>query len=394
MQSLKSEWDVITSGKFIYIILIVPILIAAIFGFVFSNNVVSEAPVAVVDQDQSHYSRQIIEKLDASQYVQIERIFLEPIEPDRLFYNEKFVAAIYLPKGLEASRYQGTQTNIGFYVDQTLPSAVSGVRSGVAEVISTENSSNAVGKLKAMGLNDPQAMGTLNGLSLQQQTLYNPTNDSMNVGVIGFVNTIFISLISGVTISIVPRLRKEGTLLDELNRSTLGIVIRVLPYALIGCIGMYFCIATLKHFGTLRFDAHPIEVFLPFFLFTLNASLFALILGWTASEPAKASGRVMLVVILSFLLAGFQVPTLMLPQVLQWLGNLLPITHHFKFIRGMGMRGGELSFFTSEIGSYLIMTAVMVFLVSLMSWREFRLANQERSKEEQPVQMDVSAPSI
>lgn len=59
-----------------------------------------------------------------------------------------------------------------------------------------------------MGMTDLQAMGTLNGLSLQQQMLYNPTNDAMNIGVIGFVNTIFISLLTAATITIVPRLRR------------------------------------------------------------------------------------------------------------------------------------------------------------------------------------------
>jgi len=393
MPSLKSEWEFITSGKSIYVFLLVPLLVAAVFGYVFSNSVVKEAPVAVIDQDHSSYSRQLIEKLDASQYIQIERIFHEPIQPDRLFYNEKFVAAIYLPQGLEASRYQGKQSNIGFYVDQTLPSAVSGVKSGVTEVISTENNMNAVGRLKAMGLNDTQAMGTLNGLSLQQQTLYNPTNDNMNISVIGFVNTIFLSLISSFTITIVARLRKEGTLLEELNRSTLGVIIRVLPYALIGCIALYFSIAILKHFGTLRFASHPFEVLVPFFLFSINAGLFALLLGWTASEPAKATSRVMLIVLPSFLLAGFQVPTLMLPKILQWFGNLLPITHHFKFIRGLGMRGGELSYFMTEVGSYLMMTAGLVLGIMFMSWREFRLSHRMTSNEEEPVQVDAIAPS-
>lgn len=391
MSSLKSEWKIITSGKFIYLILIVPILVAAVFGFIFSNNVVNEAPIAVVDQDQSAYSLQLIEKLDASQYIRVEHIFHQPIEPDHLFYNEKYLAAVYFPKGMETSRFQGKQTNIGFYVDVTLPSAVSGIRSGVSEVIATENSSNAIGKLSAMGLNNTQATSMLTGLSLQQQTLYNPTNDAMNIGVIGFVNTIFISLISASTIVIVPRLRKEGLLQKELNQSALGVVMRVVPYALIGCIGLYFCLAALKFFGTLRFAAHPIEVLLPLFLFTLNAALFAVLLGWTASEPAKASSRTMLVVILSFLLAGFQVPTLMLPKVLQWLGNLLPITHHFKFIRGMGMRGGDLQYFMAEIGSYFIMTAVLVLIVSLLSWKELRASKKEDANQEHQVPMNLTS---
>lgn len=104
------------------------------------------------------------------------------------------------------------------------------------------------------------------------------------------------------------------------------------------------------------------------------------LLGWTAREPSTASGRVMLVVLPSFLLAGFQVPTLMLPKVLQGLGNLLPITHHFMFIRGLGMRGGELSFFIKEIGSYVIMTAVMMLGMLSMSCREFRLAERAESE--------------
>lgn len=99
MKSLKSEWKYMVNGKFIIIIFLAPLIVSLVMGYVFSNNQINESNVAVIDEDNSAYSRQLFSSLDASQYLQIGAVFHSAIDPNMLFFNEKFIAVVYLPRG-------------------------------------------------------------------------------------------------------------------------------------------------------------------------------------------------------------------------------------------------------------------------------------------------------
>lgn len=104
----------------------------------------------------------------------------------------------------------------------------------------------------------------------------------------GFINTVMISLIGATVLTIVPRLREQGRLKEELQHSY-GLILRVLPYALVGCVSFYLSIGLLKQISGLRFEANVWQLSIPFLLYTITLSLFAMALGWSAANPGKAS---------------------------------------------------------------------------------------------------------
>lgn len=381
MKALIDEWKHMLGGKSVFILLLVPIVVAAVFGYVFKNNQINEAPVAIVDLDHSSYSSQLITKLDASQYINVKRVFENDTDPDMLLYNEQFSAVIYLPAGLEANRLQGKQSNIGFYVDNTVAQATASLRTGVTEVITAENAVLAGGSLKAVGLTDSQVSGMTSNMVVQQRLLYNPTNSTLMSSVMGFVNTVMLSLIGSAGLSIIPRLRAEGRLQEELNHPV-RILLRVLPYALVGCISFFLSIGLIKQLGGLRFEAGMLEMFIPFMLYTTTLSLFAMVIGWSAPTPDKASGRIMLLMMPSFLLSGAQLPVAMLPGPLQAVSNILPLTWHFKFLRGMGFKGGELRYFIPELGGLLILLSAFAAIILILMAVEKRKLSKAESKED------------
>jgi ABC-2 type transport system permease protein len=381
MKALIDEWKHMLSGRTVFILLLVPIVVAAVFGYVFKNSQINEGPVAVVDLDHSSYSSQLINKLDASQYIHIKRVFENDTDPDMLLYNEQFSAVIYLPAGLEANRLQGKQSNIGFYVDNTVAQATASLRTGVTEVVTAENAALAAGSLKAVGLTDSQISGMTSNMIVQQRLLYNPTNSTIMSSVLGFVNTVMLSLIGGAALTIVPRLRTEGRLREEMNHPV-GILLRVLPYALVGCISFFLSIGLIKQLGGLRFEAGILEMFIPFMLYTTSLSLFAVVIGWSAPTPEKASGRILLLMMPSFLLSGAQLPVAMLPGPLQTVSNILPLTWHFKFLRGMGFKGGELRYFISELGGMLILLSAFAAIILVLMAVEKRKLSKAEAKED------------
>lgn len=353
MKAFLEEWRHITSGKFILLMLVIPLAIAAAFGYVFKNSTVQDAPLAVVDMDHSTYSRQLISKLEASQYVQVLDVFDNYIEADMLLYNEHYSGVLYLPPGLEASYVQGKAINLGLNLDMTMPVGASTVRSGVSEVIGTENG------LKGMS----------GVLALEQRTLYNPTSQTMMSTVIMFVNVIMLSILGLSTLSIVPRLRQEGALHDELQ-NPLGLLCRALPYALVTAASFYLVLGVVKQLGSLRFEADWLQLLIPLVLYGFSTSLMAMVIGWTASTPLMSAGRIVLIMLPSFLLSGAQVPYSLLPTPLQWINQILPLSLHFKFLRGLGYKGGQLDYFMPELGHYLLIIGLFSVCIMLLAIKE------------------------
>lgn len=385
MRQFLEEWAHLIGGKLVYLLLFVPLAGALVFSYVFQSSQVNEAPMAVVDLDRSSYSTQLINKLNASQYIDVKAVYHQAIEADALLYNERFLGVLYLPQGLEAGRAQGQASNLGFYVDMTQAAAVGNLRSAVSEVVATENAAYGVGRLKATGLTDGQASTVLSHLSVQQRQLYNPTNSMLPTSVFGFVNTLLIALFGSATLGIVPRLRNEGKLNESLE-SPLAVALRVLPYALVMSVSLYLAVGLLKQVGGMRFEASPFQVWLPFLMYTGSLGLMGMLIGWNAPSPAKAGGRTLFIIVPAFLLGGTLVPVAMLPGPLQLLSALVPISWHFKFVRGLGLRGGDLGHFMPELGSFLLLMGAMlvgILLLTLMEHRRAKSAGEEPGANEE-----------
>ncbi|MFD1956452.1 ABC transporter permease [Paenibacillus thailandensis] len=393
MKAFIEEWRLLISGKSVIVFIVMPLVMAAVFGYSFKNSQINEAPLAVVDLDHSKYSRELVEKLDASQYISVEGVYDNVIEPDMLFYNQHYVAALYLPAGLERNRLKGAQTNIGFYVDNTIPAAVGSIRNGVSEVIAAENAAVYTGGLKARGLTDGAIAGIATNMNLQQRLLYNPTSSMMMSTVLGFVSVILIILLGNATMSIVPRLRADGRL-GEALASPLQLLLRVLPYSLAGCVSLYLTYGVLKQAGGLRLEANPFEMLIPFFIYTLLLSFFAMIIGWTAASPDKVGARSIILILPAFLLSGAMLPVMMLPEPLQYVTNILPLTWLLLFLRGIGFRGGELHYFLPQLGSAILLLAGMMAVVYLLVLKDRRAAVKLADAANEPVPASAPTQSV
>jgi len=149
MKSLAEEWRFVAGSKFLIAIFIGPLIAALFFGLMFSKNQISKSPIIVIDEDHSAYSRQLISKMNASQYMKVTNIFASRMNPDTLLANEQAVAVIMLPNQLEQRKLHGKSSNIG-YTDQLslvsivpghgnpvdtacVPNVFSGYRLGVAD---------------------------------------------------------------------------------------------------------------------------------------------------------------------------------------------------------------------------------------------------------------------
>jgi len=372
MKSLIEEWKYVASGKYIIVIMIAPLIAALFFGLMFSKNQISKSPIVVIDEDHSAYSRQLISKLNASQYMKVTNVFANRMDPTTLLANEKAVAVVTIPNQLELRKLQGLSSNIGILMDNTMPSGLMGIRTAIQEIITTENITLSMTRLAQEGMDAETSKGLITPLSLQQRILFNPTTSYVGFMVLGFVNIIVLMITTSAAGSIAPRLRKEGKLFAN-GKSPAQLWVRSIPYAVLSTISLLLSYGLLKQVGGMRFVAEPYIFVIPLLVYSFALALMGMLLGYSVKDVSKVGSRTSLVLYPSFLATGIQLTPLAFPAFFQVTAWALPMNWLNRFIRGMAFRDGSLTAYGLEMGALLIIIGVVSLLIGLLYLRETRV---------------------
>ncbi|WKL05083.1 ABC transporter permease [Paenibacillus amylolyticus] len=304
MKSLIDEWKYVVGSKYIRLIFIGPMIAALFFGLMFSQNQLSKSPVVVIDEDHSEYSRQLISKINASQYMSVESVYASRMSTETLLANEQAVAVIMLPNQLGIRQQQGKSTNIGILMDNTMPSGLTGIRTAVQEIIQTENMTLSMTRLIQKGMAAETAKGIVSPLSLQQRMLFNPTSSYVGFMVLGFVNIVVLMITtSAAGLNCTPASSGRETVCQrKVTFPAMG------SECTLRCVEFPFAASILwivKAGGGMRFEAEPYLFIIPLVVYAFALSLMGMLIGYTAKDMSKVSLRTSFVLYPSFWLREF-----------------------------------------------------------------------------------------
>ena len=79
--------------------LLVAMVVTVILSVLLSGNFAKEARVAVIDLDNSAYTRELITRVNASEYMKVTAVLNTPVDPKTLFYEDKAVFPAGARKG-------------------------------------------------------------------------------------------------------------------------------------------------------------------------------------------------------------------------------------------------------------------------------------------------------
>lgn len=171
---IKSEFKNFLSDEGIKLVMIVGVL-AYMFCYAlpYYKEVIKEVPVAVVDLDQSDYSRSFIRSLDATDSLQIkEQLFsLEGSEEE--LYRDKIKGFIVIPKDFEKDTLQGKQTNVSLYADSAYLIVYKTVYSAVLQTSIETGAKIEVAKMMKKSMPKKQAIAIKQPFEFVQVPLFN-----------------------------------------------------------------------------------------------------------------------------------------------------------------------------------------------------------------------------
>lgn len=367
MHSLRDELAFFFSGKgmpYEKVSLMVAIVVTVVLSIFLANNYAKDAHVAVIDLDNSKYSHEIIEEMNASPFIKVSAVLNIPTEPKSLFYRDQSVAVVYLPKDLEKNRYSQSAGSIGVFYDNTNSAQTADVKKALNTIIAIENQKGAAQNPVAAAAADA-------GISLNERELFNPVNSNSNGEVLGFL--VFFSSMYFVfaTIGIIPRLRLEKKLALELkDGDPFSLMMRLIPYG--GCLitAIFIGLAILRIIGDLTFSGNVFVFLLSLIFYVPALGLFSLLFGWTAANPGVAASRMILFIPGGFIFGGPTGPITVLSEWVKVITHIFfPLTWEYHFTRDILTRGASFMDCAKEFGALMIFLGVVALVFCFCFYR-------------------------
>ncbi|WP_117880126.1 ABC transporter permease [Aureibaculum luteum] len=116
--TITTEWSAIKSDKAVistFILMTVVILIA--YTYIYSNQIVKDVPVAVINQDASKMSRDYINMLDATEGLKTISNYTDVQAAKVAYYSKDIMGIVIIPKNFEKNIRSGKQTAITTFSD-------------------------------------------------------------------------------------------------------------------------------------------------------------------------------------------------------------------------------------------------------------------------------------
>nr|WP_245610262.1 ABC transporter permease [Yersinia kristensenii] len=374
VKSMTDEIGAMMSGHVMpyhKVAIVVAAVIALLFSLVFSHSTVFEGKIAVIDLDASHYSTELIQKINTSPYIEVTQVVHSPINPEILTSHDRNIGVFYIPKGLEKSLKTGdSAVRLGYFADYSNSAQNAEVLQNLHEYIPELGAEIDAARISALGLGDTQLEAALSPMLLKSRNLFNPTSTATNSTSIAFVY-FFSSLFYGLaTLMVIGRLKVTGAWSNAVfNRGPLALMCRMVPYAFFYTTGITIVSALLVIFGQLRFEGNYFAYLPTIFMTGLAFGWLALILSWKTQNPGEGASLMTFLVPPGFIMGGATMAVGFMPLWAYYLSYAFPLVWQYRFYRDFAMRGQTMAEMLPTYGAYLIFLTIIAFVVVLLYYR-------------------------
>jgi ABC-2 type transport system permease protein len=343
----------------------IPVIQMLLFGFAINSDP-RHLPTAVLLADHGPQARTILHALENSTYFDFVREVKSETEGRDLLARGQAQFVVNVPENFSRDLLRGDRPAILVEADATDPAATGQAVGSLATLFNQALGNDLKGPLAFLA-------GTDGPIDVRVHALYNPeANTQYNIvpGLMGVILTMTMVMITGLAIT---RERERGTmetLLSMPTRPAEVLVGKIVPYIMVGYIQVALILAAshwLFHvpmLGSIGLLLAAVFVFI-----TANLSL-----GITISTVAKNQLQAMQMTFFFFflpsiLLSGFMFPFRGMPHWAQCLGEVFPLTHFLRIVRGILLKGNGVPDIARDLWP-LALFALVVLAVGVKRYRQ------------------------
>lgn len=341
----------------------VPLMLLLLFGFAINNDP-KHLPAALVSTSNDHYTRAMVSALEMTGYYRFDHRPATAAEGEALIQRGAVAFVVTIPSDFARRVERGTGAQILIEADATDPAVASGAISTLGTVASEA-------LLREQGQEAAAAAMAASQLQVVVHRRYNPEGISQYNIVPGLLGVILQMTMVMMTSMALTRESERGTLenLLAMPASPFEIMLgKVLPYAVVGAVQVVVVLLAAKGIFSVPFIGG-----LPLLLSAILVFVLALVLlGYTISTVARTQMQAMQLTFFFFLpsilLSGFMFPYRGMPGWAQTLGEVLPLTHFLRIVRGVMLKGADFATIANEVGA-LVLFVLVFATIALLRFR-------------------------
>jgi ABC-2 type transport system permease protein len=313
----------------------IPIIQLTLFGYAINTDP-KQLPTAAVVADHGPVGRAILAGLEISDFFDFGAGIRTEAEAREMLARGDVYYIVTIPIDFERKLVRGDMPQILIEADATDPAATSNALGAINEIVRRAVASEAGGALASL-----EPGGTPVDVVLHR--LYNPegiTAYNIVPGLLGVILTMTTILMTALALT---REVERGTIenLMAMPARPFEIMVgKIVPYIGIG----FLQVGIILIAANILFSV-PMEGSLTVLLAATIVFIAANVtLGYTISTVARSQMQAMQMTFFFFLpsilLSGFMFPFKGMPGWAQVIGEILPLTHFLRIVRGVMLKGG------------------------------------------------------
>ena len=282
------------------------------------NQILRKIPIAVVDNDQSDLSRQIVETLDSSGALSVAVRTDTLAEARRTINRGQAFAAVEIPPNTERDVLKGITAHVPIYADATYLFIFRSTASGVATAIGALTSDLVSRGARSDGSLVKAKLASSNPADVLLQPIFNPVG-----GYASYVVPAAFMLILQQTL-LIGAAMLTGTALATAGGAFAGVFGRGIAHLTIYLPAVALYLIVLPRFYGFSTLGHLSQLFALATVFLLATSFMGQAIGAWFTRPENATLLLLATSLPQFFTAGFAWPREAIPDVATALGRVFP----------------------------------------------------------------------
>lgn len=319
---------------------LLPGFMLLMFGFALNFDV-KHIPLAVVDQDGSRASRDLVDKFRTTEYFDLKAVLPETAAVDPLMAREEVRVALVIPPDYAEDLLAGRSPAVQVLVDGSNAMSGSTAAGYIGAILQGHSQRVTVEALARRG-----GGSVALPVAAEVRVWYNPELRSANFLVPGLMAFILMVVVTISTAFSVVREKERGTM-EQLSLSSLRpvelVVGKMVPYAVIALVAAHLVLLLgWALFGVAIRGSYPL-LLLAMVLFVFGAlGQGLLISSITRTQTVAFLIAVLSTMLPTFILSGFVFPIRNMPPVVQGITHLVPGRYFLAALRAVILKGAGL----------------------------------------------------
>ncbi|MBO8128080.1 MAG: ABC transporter permease [Peptococcaceae bacterium] len=343
--------------------LVFPVMMLLLFGYAVTTDV-DNISLAVVDYDGHKPGRELVAALKNTGYYHPIDYVTGIDELEDALDEGRAKAGLVIPSGYAKHIRRGEPAQVQFLVDGSDP-LIARTALSTAQ-ITAQNLSRQLQeeRLTAQGVMLPEGPA----IDMRTRAYYNPGLESLKFNVPGLIGLVLQNITIMLTAFALVRERERGTLEQLMVTPVQGFELmigKLIPYILIAFVDVAFVLGVGVWWFGVPVRGSLILLLTLSFLFLFFALGLGILFSTVAKTQLQAMQMAMLFILPSVLLSGFIFPRESMPDVVRYLGYIIPLTYFLEILRGIMLKGVGLVQLWRDVIPLTVFGITVVTLASL-----------------------------